>query len=53
MIARVSVKVIRRNAIWMDAQSSARLVLQGVMGNAESGGVAILLREVSVLGVRV
>jgi hypothetical protein len=53
MTVRVSVKVIRRNAIWMVALSSARLVLQGVMGNAESEVAVILLREVSGLGVRV
>jgi hypothetical protein len=53
MIARVSVKVIRTNAILMVALSSARLVLQGVMGNAVSEVAVILLREVSVLGVRV
>jgi hypothetical protein len=53
MSARVNVKVIRTNAIWMVALSSVLWVLQGVTGNAVSRAVVILLHGVSVLGVRV
>jgi hypothetical protein len=53
MIARVSVKAIRTNAILMVALSSALWVLQGVTGNAELEVAVILLHEASGLGVRV
>jgi hypothetical protein len=53
MIAKVNVRAIRRNALWMVVQSSARLVSLVVMANAVSKAAVILLREVSDLGARV
>jgi hypothetical protein len=52
MIAKVNVRGIRTNAIWMDALSLERLVLQGVTVNAESGVAVILLLEASGQGVK-
>jgi hypothetical protein len=53
MNAKVSVREIRRNAIWMVAQSLERLVLQGVTVNAVSRVAAILQHGGSGLGARV